>query len=113
MSNVVLAQALEIRADNTVLLDLPDEVAAAFDALAEARAAKKEAEAREDAAKALILAALPNRIKGVTFIARVGGALRGKITRQSRVNVNAKDLLAAFPEAYEATAKTSEYDVIR
>ena len=99
-------------ADGTAMFDLPADMAATFDALSEARYARMEAEKREKALKAEILAALPPREKGVKFVLRVAGVIRANVSTRSRTSVNASALLAEFPEAFQALATESTYDTV-
>lgn len=111
MTTVTKSNPVSVSTD-TEVYDLPDDMAALFATLSEQRYIRMEAEKKEKAAKAAILAALPDRKKGVKFVLRVAGVIRANVSLRSRVTVNAKDLLAAFPEAYAATSKETEYDVI-
>lgn len=110
MNTKILTQVTE----NTVVVDADPSIAKAFNELAEARLAVKAAKAREDAAKATILAALPERKLGVTYVVRVVGSIRGKVTAQTRRSADLNSLLLAFPEAYEAVVSDSKpFDVVR
>lgn len=112
MTVVISKAVLSATTPDTAVFDLPSDMAAKFDELSNVRYARMELEKREKALKAEITDLLPERQKGVKFVLRVAGVIRANVRQDSKTNVSAKALLEAFPEAYEALAKESSYDVV-
>lgn len=113
MTAVILTKSvLASQTPDTEVYDLPDEMAAKFDLLSNTRYARMELEKKEKAIKAEILATLPARKKGVKFVLRVAGVVRANVSLRGRTNVSAKALAEAFPEAYNACASETTYDVV-
>lgn len=110
--NVITKSFPTTTAKDTEVYDLPESFADLFNSLSEARYNRMEAEKVEKAAKAQILAVLPERKRTVKFVLRVSGVIRASVSLRARTVVSAKELLAAFPEAYAATSHEVEYDVI-
>lgn len=99
-------------ANGTVEVDLPDNFAPILAELAELKHARTEIEKREKALKAEVLAALPQRQVGVKFVVRIGGMIRANVNRVVREVTDRKVLAEAFPEAYSATLRETEYDTL-
>jgi hypothetical protein len=112
MTAVISKTVLASTSTDTAVFDLPSDMASKFDALSEARYNRMEWEKKEKALKKEILAVLPERQKGVKFVLRVAGVIRASVRQDSKTTVKAAELLAAFPEAYEALANTAHYDVV-
>lgn len=113
MTATVISKAvLATSTPDTCVFDLPAEMGAKFDRLSNVRYARMELEKEEKALKKEIAAILPERVKGVKFVLRVAGVIRANIRLDSKTNVKAAALLEAFPEAYEALASESSYDVL-
>lgn len=112
MTTATIATPVTATGEDTLVLDLPDEAADLFDRLSNVKYARQEAEKQEKALKAEILALLPERKRGVKFVLRATGVIRANVTLRSRKNVNQSDLLAGFPEAYEACVSETTFDVL-
>lgn len=96
---------------NTTTIDTT--VAVDADLINEVRALRAEAKAlaeRQKAAEARLRAVLDEA--GAT-VAVVGGEVAVTLVACERVVIDRETLLAAFPQAYEATAKTSAYTQLR
>jgi hypothetical protein len=85
------------------------EARAALDAFRAAKAAIKAAEAAKVAAEATLRETLGEAREAIILGQRV---LKVSSLR-TRVSIDAKGLLEAFPEAYAATAKVSTYDFLQ
>ncbi len=97
----------------TRIVELDGSFAPLFDELSEVALARAEAERREKELKAEILAAAGmNADRLETLVLKVAGVIRAKVGLRGRTNISAKDLQAAFPEAYEATKSETEYQVV-
>lgn len=114
MTVLLVKSTLVSQTNDTEVYDLPDEMAAKFDALSNARYARMEAEKVEKALKAEILSTLPARPQGDKRkrVLRVLGVVRASVGVGSKESVKVADLRAAFPEAAEALVKESFYDIV-
>jgi hypothetical protein len=112
MTEVISKAALSATTPDTAVFDLPSELTAKFDRLSEAKYARLELEKEEKRIKKEICALLPERVKGIKYVLRVGGVIRASVTLGHRTTVKGEDLLAAFPEAYEALAQTAYFDTV-
>ena len=105
--------AQTVTTKRTRIVELDESFSPLFDELSEVSLARKEAEQREKELKAEILAQTGmNADKLETIVVKAGGKIRAKIGLRLRTNISAKDLQAAFPEAYEATKSETEYQVV-
>ena len=97
----------------TRIVELDESFNPLFDELSEVSLARAEAERREKEIKDLLKSQIQGpEDKMETVVLKAGGKIRAKVGLRGRTSVSAKDLLAAFPEAYAATAKESTYEVI-
>lgn len=112
MTAVISKAVLSNTTKDTAVFDLPSDLAEKFNRLSEVKYLRLELEKEEKAIKAEILDLLPERVKGVKFVLRVGGVIRASVSKGSRTTVNPSNLLAAFPEAYNALAKTTYFDTV-
>lgn len=112
MAQIITKAQIAQTTKDTALLDLPNEMAAKFDELSLVRYARMEAEKREKELKKEILDSLPEREKGVKFVLRVAGVIRANVSQRGKTTINARALLEAFPEAYEATKFETTFDVL-
>jgi len=84
-----------------------------LDELADVKLTLSEAKSREaEITSQLKAEAGMNTDRLETLVVRVAGVLRAKISLRARTGVDAKALLAAFPEAYEACKTESEYQTV-
>jgi hypothetical protein len=83
---------------------LSDEAASAVDDYSRLGQQIKALQAKRDAARDQILAGLAGAPEGT-----YNGVLRVAVTEVTRTDIDGKALLAAFPEAYAATAKVSTH----
>lgn len=83
---------------------LPSEAEALVIRLNNARRAAKEIEAEEKAVKDALLALMGDAVVGT-----INGVERVKVAEVSRENIDKATLVAAFPEAYEASRKVTTY----
>lgn len=112
MAQIITKSQIASTSKDTALFDLPSDMASKFDELSTVRYTRMEAEKREKELKAEILDLLPERQKGVKYVLRVAGVIRASVTQRSKTNISAKDLLAGFPEAYEACKSETSFDVV-
>ena len=112
MAQIITKSVPTATTSDTVIFDLGDDFVSTFDALSEARYMRMEWEKKEKALKAEILNSLPERVRGVKFVLRVAGAIRGNVTLRARTGTDSKALAAEWPEAYEATRTETLYDQI-
>lgn len=112
MTTVISKAALSATTPDTAVFDLPDNYSKTFDELSNVRYARMELEKREKALKKEITDLLPARVKGIKYVLRCAGVIRANVRMDSKMNVSAKALLEAFPEAYESLANESQYDVM-
>lgn len=108
---VVTEKAVTV-AKSTLMVDLPDELSPFFDRLSNAKYAKSEAEREIKECKEEILKHLPAPVKDVKYVLRVLGVIRASLRLGHRPNASVADLLAGFPEAYEACVKDTEFPVL-
>jgi len=105
MSIKIVERVVEVvAATEVVTAILPAEAEALVIRLNNARRAAKEIEAEEKAVKDALLAMLGEAEVGV-----INGVERIKVTEVSRENIDKATLVAAFPEAYEASRTVTTY----
>lgn len=112
MTEIITASQAVTVAKTTTILDLPDSMAPLFDELANVSFVRQEADKREKEIKALIYANLPEQPKNVKFVLRVASVIRASVTKGSKTTIKADDLMAGWPEAYEACKRVSEYPIL-
>ena len=96
------------KATDSVNITNNHEARAAYAALKAAKEAIKENERIKAESEAILRETLgPAR-----YLVILGQKVLRVSSLRKRTNINAKDLLAAFPEAYQATATTTEYDFL-
>ena len=111
-ATAVIATPVTETTVETLVIDLPDETADLFDQLSNVKYVRQEAEKKEKALKQQILAMLPEQSRTQKFVLRAKGVIRANVRIGHRPNASLKDLLAGFPEAYEAVVTESEFPVL-
>ena len=97
----------------TTVTELDPSFTALFDELSVVSLERANLEQREKDIKALILEQVGKpQDRKHTIAIRVAGAIRAKVGLRGRTNINAKDLQAGFPEAYEACKSETEFPVL-
>lgn len=97
----------ETKTPTTSKVELKAKARKALTEFVEAKQVIKEAEAIKEKAEAVIREAL-----GEATVATVNGFQVLSVAFRKRTNINSKELETKFPEAFEATKYTIEYDFL-
>lgn len=93
---------------SVVELGFNSEVRQALKAFKEAKEAEASAKAKKAEAEKVLRDALGGAVQ-----ATISGVVAYKLVNGSNRHADLKELAKAFPEAYEATLRVSEYDFVK